>query len=533
MAQDPLSEKIAMRDNKENGRIADGSETATGKSFSIDRVLEHIGQLGPFQLKVMVIYSLVFIVPAYQALITVFINASPSWRCSPNNHSECNNTIIYKSTDEERCRMNRGSWEYVTPKSFSLVTQFDLVCDNDAFSHVASSGLFFGQMIGAIVFGWLADRYGRKKVMFSCLFCLCVLSFISSFSPNIWWFTAMRVLSGFFHGGIVVSLMVLSVELVGPRYRSLAGLVIWTSWTIALCFMSLQSWYVPEWRKLMMLLSIPYLFIPVIGAIWTPESVRWYRSQHMLPEAETILRKVAQVNKKVYPAFPRLEPIKETNSSDASYKDLFCTKRRSWRTLSFCFMWFTNDAVYYGVSMASSDLGGNLHRDFVLMSLIEIPANLSTIYIINKIGRKKGAITGYIVTSISLIVFGCFIAFNIEANIYIRIAFGLIGKAFGLLSWCAVEIWSAELYPTNVRSHALGLFYLLSQMGASSSPWISQWMKKFHVAIPSFTIGGLALLSCVLATTLPETKNIEISDIAERNKDSVVDEDEVTMTSVI
>lgn len=58
-------------------------------------------------------------------------------------------------------------------------------------------------------------------------------------------------------------------------------------------------------------------------------------------------------------------------------------------------------------------------------------------------------------------------------------------------------------------------------MGASSSPWISQWMKKFHVAIPSFTIGGLALLSCVLATTLPETKNIEISDIAERNKGNV------------
>lgn len=46
-------------------------------------------------------------------------------------------------------------------------------------------------------------------------------------------------------------------------------------------------------------------------------------------------------------------------------------------------------------------------------------------------------------------------------------------------------------------------------------------MKKFHVAIPSFTIGGLALLSCVLATTLPETKNIEIPDIAERNKGNV------------
>ncbi|XP_057305819.1 solute carrier family 22 member 7-like isoform X2 [Hydractinia symbiolongicarpus] len=410
---------------------------------------------------------------------------------------------------------------------------FDLVCDKDAFSHIASSGLFIGQMIGAIMFGWLADRYGRKKIMFSCLFCLCVVSFISSFSPNIWWFTAMRVLSGFFHGGIVVPLMVLSVELVGPRYRGFVGLVTWNSWTIALCFMSLQSWYVPEWRKLTMLLSIPYLFVPIIGAIWTPESVRWYRSQHMLLEAEKILRKVAQVNKKVYPAVARLEPIIKKNSSDASYKDLFCTIRRSWRTLSFCLMWFTNDAVYYGVSMAASDFGGNLHRDFVLMSLIEIPVNLSTIYIINKIGRKKGAITGYIVTSTSLILFGCFLAFNIAANIYIRIAIGLIGKAFGLVSWCACEIWSAELYPTNIRSHALGLLYVLSQMGASSSPWISQWMKKFHVAIPSFTIGGLALLSCVLATTLPETKNIEISDTAEINKDSVVDEDEVTMTTVI
>ena len=45
---------------------------------------------------------------------------------------------------------------------------------------------------------------------------------------------------------------------------------------------------------------------------------------------------------------------------------------------------FVNGMVYYGVSLASDNLGGNMYRDFVLTSLVEIPANVLVIVLGNK-----------------------------------------------------------------------------------------------------------------------------------------------------
>lgn len=45
---------------------------------------------------------------------------------------------------------------------------------------------------------------------------------------------------------------------------------------------------------------------------------------------------------------------------------------------------FVNGMVYYGISMASDNLGGNMYRDFVLTSLVEIPANVLVIVLGNK-----------------------------------------------------------------------------------------------------------------------------------------------------
>ena len=45
---------------------------------------------------------------------------------------------------------------------------------------------------------------------------------------------------------------------------------------------------------------------------------------------------------------------------------------------------FVNGMVYYGVSLASDNLGGNMYRDFVLTSLVEIPANILVIVLGNR-----------------------------------------------------------------------------------------------------------------------------------------------------
>ena len=48
------------------------------------------------------------------------------------------------------------------------------------------------------------------------------------------------------------------------------------------------------------------------------------------------------------------------------------------------FLRFVNALLYYGISLASDNLGGSMYRDFALTSLVEIPANILIMYLVNR-----------------------------------------------------------------------------------------------------------------------------------------------------
>ena len=94
------------------------------KVLSIDDYLMKIGELGRFQIISLIIFAFIYMIPGYQALILVFIAQSPSWRCSGHNLLECNTTDIYDDDSiKNRCNMSDASWEYVSPVSYSIVSQ--------------------------------------------------------------------------------------------------------------------------------------------------------------------------------------------------------------------------------------------------------------------------------------------------------------------------------------------------------------------------------------------------------------------------
>ena len=88
--------------------------------------------------------------------------------------------------------MGRDEWEYTTDKSYSIVTQYDLVCDNTYIVQLQTSILFFGFIFGALIIGWCADNLGRKRVLFTCLAVVIGVGFISVFVNNIWAFVVCR-----------------------------------------------------------------------------------------------------------------------------------------------------------------------------------------------------------------------------------------------------------------------------------------------------------------------------------------------------
>ena len=73
-------------------------------------------------------------------------------------------------------------------------------------------------------------------------------------------FLGIQFVAGILQGGATLSIWVLMTELIGPKYRNYSNLI-WFSFNMALCLMSLQAWLIQKWRTLELFLTAPYLIL--------------------------------------------------------------------------------------------------------------------------------------------------------------------------------------------------------------------------------------------------------------------------------
>ena len=128
---------------------------------------------------------------------------------------------------------------------------------------LANSMLFIGWAVGAIVLGFIADRYGRKSVLFPSVLIVLLVTFAMAFAKAFWIIAVCRVIIGFFEAGSFLSMFVLATELVGPERRALAGTLVWFYFTAALMILGLKAFFIRKWRTLLIVSSAPWIFILV------------------------------------------------------------------------------------------------------------------------------------------------------------------------------------------------------------------------------------------------------------------------------
>ena len=81
-------------------------------ALSVDEVLEKIGSMGLYQIRLIIILSYIEMINlTYQVMLPSFISAEPKWMCAGNN-SHCNISGQFDATDERRCKMPRESWKF-------------------------------------------------------------------------------------------------------------------------------------------------------------------------------------------------------------------------------------------------------------------------------------------------------------------------------------------------------------------------------------------------------------------------------------
>src|SRR5262249_24617029 len=162
---------------------------------------------------------------------------------------------------------------------------------------LASSAYLAGAVLGALFFGWLTDRLGRKRLFFITLAVYLVATAATALSWNLASFALFRFFTGAGIGGEYTAINSTIQELVPARYRGWTDLAINCSFWIwaalgapgPLVFLD-PNILAPEWVwRFAFLIGAVLGLIIFLMRLWLPESPRWLMTHGRIEEAKAAL----------------------------------------------------------------------------------------------------------------------------------------------------------------------------------------------------------------------------------------------------
>ncbi|XP_011637408.1 organic cation transporter 1-like [Pogonomyrmex barbatus] len=429
----------------------------------------------------------------------------------------------------------RYGWNYDTKDYDStLVTELDLVCDNSWWPSTSTTFFYVGSLFGNVVFGWIADKWGRRTAFFAILFLEVIFSIATSFSPNYVIYTALRTVNGLFFPAIYQIPFILALELMGPRYRTFAGMVICMFFATAMSLLALLGYLLRHWYTLSLATSVP--FILLFSYYWIiPESPRWLLSKNRIDEAEVIVQHMAKVNGKTVPSnFLRkmeVEILKrqgvscngrnsnnaegENRSppSSATPMDLITNPNIRKKFFILAFDWVANAVVYNGLSYNTTNLGVSDYLAFFIGGIVEIPSYFLTWYAMDRLGRRWVLCVTMMLGGLACV--SCM--FVPEDAVWVTVSLAMIGK-FGIAASFAVfYVFVGELLPTVLRSQAMGIASFIAGIGLLTFPYIVH-LAVYSRVLPLIVMGSLSVAGALTSVFLPETLNIHLPQTIEEGE---------------
>ena len=165
---------------------------------------------------------------------------------------------------------------------------------------LAGSAYIAGAVLGAVFFGWLTDRLGRKKLFFITLFVYLLATAATALSWNVWSFMLFRFLTGAGIGGEYAAINSTIQELIPARVRGWTDLAIDGSFWVGAALGAAGSILLLDpahvspdmgWR-LAFLIGAMLSLIILFMRMWLPESPRWLMTHGRLEEAEAIVSRI-------------------------------------------------------------------------------------------------------------------------------------------------------------------------------------------------------------------------------------------------
>ncbi|KAM4620452.1 solute carrier family 22 member 6 [Polymixia lowei] len=417
--------------------------------------------------------------------------------------------------DTEDCL---DGWAYERNEFLStIVSEWDLVCSLRPLKQMSQTVYMGGVLTGAIVFGGLSDRFGRKSVLIWSYFQLALLGSCTALCWSYLSYCILRFLTGMAVSGVILNAVSLKVEWIPTSSRTLVGTLTSFFFTFGQMILAGVAHRLRDWRKLQVAVCAPY-FLFFAYSWWYFESARWLVLNRRPEEALKILHRVARINgkpemtEKITLEVLQSHMNKEMESSRTSYTAYDLLKTRGMRRISICLVavWFSTSFAYYGLAMDLQKFGVSIYLMQVIFGAVDIPAKLFALGMLSYLGRRITQATCLFISA--LIIF---------ANIFVppdmqtvRTTLACLGKGFTSASFTCVYLFTGELYPTVIRQTGMGFVSTMARVGSMAAPAVLI-LDEVLPALPSVVYGGAAVVAGCFACFLPETLNVPLPDTIE------------------
>ena len=342
---------------------------------------------------------------------------------------------------------------------------------------LASTGYLFGTVLGALTFGYLADRYGRKSLFTWTLVFYVVATALTALSWNLPTFLLCRMMTGAGIGGEYTAINSAIDELIPARVRGRVNLFIGSSfWVgvilgslVAVGFLSDSVFGLRFGWRLAFLSGLPIAGLVLYLRRHIPESPRWLLVHTRDAEAASVVRSIEheiESTKGPLPPEHRTVPIQRlTKDPIRSLGVLFTPRYRGRAALCMGLVmaqsFFYNSVFFsaalillrfYGMSAANAGIL------FTPLAITNFAGPLILGRLVDTVGRRKMIAINFALAGAALIV---------SNLLFLHDKLGLVGQvvwwsiAFFFASNAAGSSYltTSELFPQQIRASAIAVFY--------------------------------------------------------------------------